>query len=644
MKTDQHADTVLSVLGKTHDATMGRGSRAPLVLASWDRSLRRHGLDPHCIAPPSVVTAAELRHAMTPLEEMLAVATPEVDRLFSRLANAGAILTLNDADGRTLLLRCNASMVAEVSAAGLLLGSIWSEASQGTNGIGICLEEKAAISIETQDHFSSRLVDLSCTAAPIFGSDGAVAAVLNATTSHRGNPQLHALILEVVVATTTRIENIWFERRHAQSHIFRLSRFSDFSDLSLEARLALDSSGRVIDATANASSTLMLGSHKVIGGTSSQIFGLSQSELWSTEGRPAQLQGEDGSPIFFQPCVRPRVSNRAHASVRRIEFSPSASSDLEQPELANLVGRSPALMKQVHVARRLVDRCLPVLIQGETGTGKSALAKALHRQSVHSTGNFVSINCAAIPKELIESELFGHRPGAFTGASRQGAKGRILEADGGTLFLDEIGDMPLELQSRLLHVISDGEIVPIGATTPVKVRFALISASLHDLEVLVRKGQFREDLYFRINGSTLRLPPLRQRPDRSALMEDILREEALLADKPTMQFAPSARRLLARHSWPGNIRELRHLVRFAVTLAEGLEITASDLPERFAALCGDDNMPRSDAEREATDLVLQQTAWNVSLAAERLGISRATLHRKILQFNLKRPSADSAAV
>lgn len=636
MSIDPHAENVLAVL-RAGGAPDKMPAYPPSVIASWERSLHRHRLDPHRIALPAVITTAELNDAMTPLEEMLTIAKPEIDRLFARLANTGSILTLNDAAGRTLMLRCSASMSSEVSASGLLVGSIWSEASQGTNGIGICIEEKKAVLIETHDHFSSRLIDLSCTVSPIFGGNGELVAVLNVTTSQSRNPSLHALIHEVVVGTTTRIENIWFERRHADAKILRLSRFDDFNDLSLEARLALDSAGKVIDATANVGKTLMLGDRRVIGDMSHKVLGLTDSELWRTEGRACQLPREDGHRVFFQPQSQ-RHSGAFGGEIPRPAHGARASGSASaNPNLADLVGHAPALMNQVHIARRLVDRRLPILIQGETGTGKSALAKALHRQSVHSSGNFVAINCAAIPKDLIESELFGHRPGAFTGASKHGSRGRILEADGGTLFLDEIGDMPIGLQSRLLHVIAEGELVPIGGVAPVKVEFALVSASLHDLEDLVRKGLFREDLYFRLNGSTLRLPPLRQRTDRAMLMDAVLVEEARSAGRECMHFAPPVRKLLSQYPWPGNIRELKHLVRFAVTLCDGAEIGLSDLPERFSASSDEADSANVNAEREMMKMVLEQTAWNVSQAAERLGLSRATLHRKILQFDLKRP-------
>lgn len=216
------------------------------------------------------------------------------------------------------------------------------------------------------------------------------------------------------------------------------------------------------------------------------------------------------------------------------------------------------------------------MLHGETGVGKEVFANTLHRMSQRANGAFVAVNCASLPETLIESELFGYRAGAFTGAQREGRRGKIAQANGGTLFFDEIGDMPMMLQARLLRVLEERQVTPLGSETVIDVDFQLISASHRNLAELVQSGQFREDLYYRLNGIELRLPPLRQRTDRLALMEHILREET--CDQLTPTLAPDAEQALLRYPWPGNIRQLRHVLRTAIALCDSGVISAQHLP------------------------------------------------------------------
>jgi transcriptional regulator of acetoin/glycerol metabolism len=285
---------------------------------------------------------------------------------------------------------------------------------------------------------------------------------------------------------------------------------------------------------------------------------------------------------------------------------------------------------------RALQAGLPVSLQGETGTGKEVAARALHAHSGASEGPFIAINCGAIPRDLIEGELFGHADGAYTGARRGGARGKIEEADGGTLFLDEIGDMPLELQTRLLRVLESREVIRLGEIRARKVDFQLVSATHQDLEALVSAQRFRSDLYFRLSGMQLHLPPLRQRSDLPALIDVLLAEEGIAADR----LAPDCRAALVACSWPGNTRQLRTALRFAGAMADpGEPIGLQHLPDRVrigaAAEPGHDlvagpGAPSTQLKELADEVInraLVQADGNVSNAARQLGISRATLHR-----------------
>jgi transcriptional regulator of acetoin/glycerol metabolism len=315
------------------------------------------------------------------------------------------------------------------------------------------------------------------------------------------------------------------------------------------------------------------------------------------------------------------------------------------------------LAKQFELGERLIDRGIAVFVHGETGSGKEVFANALHAVSSRHRGPFVAVNCASLPEHLIESELFGYRAGAFTGAQREGRRGKILQADGGTLFLDEIGDMPLALQARLLRVLEEREVTPLGAETVVKVDFQLVSASHRDLAELVRTGLFREDLYYRLSGIALGVPPLRERKDKLGLIRHLL--EADNEQPPSL--SPDARRALLDYAWPGNVRQLRNALRIAAALCDGPTLTCEHLPPEIvksganrpgacAATAAQDPQAEDShahaapapvlnailqAEREALLALLEKHHWNVSQVAIALSVTRNTLYRKMRRVHIK---------
>jgi transcriptional regulator with PAS, ATPase and Fis domain len=302
--------------------------------------------------------------------------------------------------------------------------------------------------------------------------------------------------------------------------------------------------------------------------------------------------------------------------------------------------------------RKVIDRDIPVLITGETGTGKEWLAQAIHRESARFSATqtrggaapFVAVNCSAIPENLIEAELFGYEDGAFTGARRKGALGKIAQAQGGTLFLDEIGDMPLALQGRLLRVLQERAVTPLGSQRVIPVDFALVCATNQPLREMAARHAFREDLYYRINGLQVKLPALRERSDLGALIDRILEQEG---GRHAPRFDAKALALLQSSRWPGNLRQLSNLIRTAVAMADGEAwIGVEHLPDDFLdeaaplqAACGmpapaaheeTDEKPLSmhDSEWAAIERALRTHDGNVSAAAKALGVSRNTLYRR----------------
>jgi DNA-binding NtrC family response regulator len=311
-------------------------------------------------------------------------------------------------------------------------------------------------------------------------------------------------------------------------------------------------------------------------------------------------------------------------------------------KLANIIGRSRRMQDLFELVESVAASEANILIQGENGTGKELIANALHYNSKRSKGPFIKINCAAIPKDLIESELFGYKKGAFTGAMTD-KEGLFEMAEGGSLLLDEIGEMPPYLQTKLLRVLQEREYRPIGSDRIVHVDFRLICATNVDLETALREGKLREDLYFRINTITLKVPPLRERTEDIPLLCDYFLEKFRQRyQKNVKTIAPAAYHLLIRNRWPGNVRELENAIERGVLVAKGTEVTVTDLPESIreesspsAEFVIPPHRTLAEIERMAILQTLQRTNWNKQEAAAILGLYRPTLYSKMKKHEIK---------
>ncbi|RWD70241.1 sigma-54-dependent Fis family transcriptional regulator [Mesorhizobium sp.] len=621
-----------------------RSVRDDIVVQSWLRCIDTHRLDPARPTEAYIVPDTQLREHREQSERLIAIARSGLETLFKQVAGQNYVLLLADAKGVTVDFLGDPLFMDQLRTAGLYLGSEWSESRTGTCGVGSCIVTGEAMTIHQTDHFDTTHTPLSCTAAPIFDTKGELTAVLDISLLRSPQPKVSQnLALHLVTASARRIELANLMAQMHSEWVLRFSRSPEFLDVDPEAAIALDASGRILGTTRGGALLLAQAGgadwrlSSPIGQPISRYLDMDIDDLPNlTRGRPTEERlvfGRNGSALFAH-AIEPQPSSGRRTPVEA----------LPKP-IAELSSGDPAMAAMQARAAKLARTTIPILIHGETGSGKEYLARALHDSSGRS-GPFVAINCAAIPEHLIESELFGHAAGAFTGATAKGRKGLIESADGGTLFLDEIGDMPYALQSRLLRVIAERELIPVGGTAPRPVDIKIISASHHDLRRLVAEGRFREDLFYRLNAAALTLPALRERTDFEWLLERLVGERARLAGRAA-KLSPAARLALIRHGWPGNIRELVNAVDLAVALCDDETIHPSDLPDFATARKAPPapsaslvalRAPSPEEERAALLAVLAATGWNISEAARRLGVDRTTVHRRMKRLRLEAPN------
>jgi len=639
MQTHQreHIDRVLQTVAGRSIGPPGAAGDS-LIHESWRRCARDYRLDPTRMQDAIILPSQRLREHQEQMDEFLQIARSGMQALYQHVAGLGYVVLLTDARGVTVDFIGDLQADHSLRRAGLYLGSDWSEPLAGTCGVGTCISTAQALTVHQGDHFDATHIPLTCTTAPVFDGRGRLNAVLDisALRSPHSKESQH-MALQMVQIYAQHIENASFLRQFRHDWVLRLSASPQFLEVNPDYLLALDAAGRVIGHNRRAQLQLQERvAGPLIGAAFERLFNARLDELGRflhacPADRRAVTVAGSGQLLFLLASPAPAARPAASAAVVPV---PSP--------LAGLCGGDAALTRQIARAARFVNSPIGLLLTGETGSGKEFFAKALHVSGERRSRPFVAVNCAAIPEALAESELFGYLPGSFSGAGARGKRGLVQEADGGTLFLDEIGDMPLALQARLLRVLAEREVLPVGATRPVPVNLRVIAATHCDLEALVREGRFRADLYYRLNGAQLVLPPLRERTDLGWLIERLLATPRDGDGAAPLALSADARARLLAHRWPGNLRELHNVIEYARSLCSHGRIALHDLPDNLsaAAVFRAPAALVAPASGDAAQLLQQlaATRWNVAEAARRMGLSRMTLYRRMQRWGIASPN------
>ncbi|UFN68344.1 sigma-54-dependent Fis family transcriptional regulator [Vibrio alginolyticus] len=570
---------------------------------SWIRS-EQAGLKQRRRPEDIRVTPATLQDRRHQLNFLLETVTQFALPLFNQLfAHSDSRLILTDADGVIIGSWGQPKFREKLTEIALSSGACWQEKIKGTNAIGTAIVEAKPVSVIGDQHFIQHHRFISCSANPIFDHLGHLIGVLDITSEQKKHDfSTQVLVQNMVQQVENQLLNLI-----PQGHIrVDLACEKGLLNSGWQGIIIANEDGQIL--AHNQVASQLLAQQNVIGQSLDDIL---------------SIQSADHPFVFkTKPLTDKKVKSRSVTASNDLHYGDSTVEHCWQQ------------------ANRVIDKDISLLILGETGVGKNEFVKALHKNSQRKTGPLVSVNCGALPKDLVESELFGYVAGAFTGANSKGYQGKIRQAHKGILFLDEIADLPLEAQSRLLHVLQDKTVLPVGSNQSVQVDTQIIAATHKDLEKLVSEGLFRQDLYYRLNGLIIELPRFEERDDKQQLIENIHRRHA----ESEQQLCPHLLSLLLSYSWPGNLRELDSLIKVSALMAQGEEtLELAHVPTHLSKKLSQTQditttaEPTLELRATVEDKLLktyQANQGNISKTSRMLGVSRNTIYRKLKSLGI----------
>ncbi len=620
---------------REHYLTQNKVTKIPrqTIFSSWERC-KKSKVNPNWLQAQFVLSNKnELIEKKEENKFLLELVAPFVEEIFKKSSDKNLLVVLCDKEGILIDGRGHNNAWKKVEIHHFFPGANWSEDSAGTNAIGTALITEGPTQVFAAEHFCEGWQSYVCSAAPI--RDPLTREILGILDITGEKESIEAHNLNHVITQVKRIESFLKQRLVKEN----IEIFQSIIDIIEDPFVIIDIKGKMKLCNPSAKNVFSLHKDENILHFFDELnsFGLEdlltrEAELslrncWIVKFYPYKINGalQGGMVLFKRERQKGKIKKSKRYSAR-YQFS-------------DIITQYQPLVRLVDDARKASFSDKTVLITGESGTGKEILAQSIHSHGSWRHGPFVGVNCGAVPKDLIASELFGYEKGAFTGAQSQGKKGMFLLADQGTILLDEIGDLPLSVQASLLRVLEERHIHPVGGQTPIPIDVRVIAATNKDLEKEVSLGNFREDLYFRINVINFHLPPLRERiTDMPLLVEQII-----FNSNRKISIDPVVFEVLKRYDWPGNIRELRNVLDQALFYAKD-KIGLEQLPKNFIDKI--ENIEKKlvtdniDQEKDLVDdkkqllNALEKTRWNITRTARILNISRMTVYRKMKRYGL----------
>jgi len=629
----------------------------PIIANSWKRC-KSAGIDPHSKRPIGTLNDKEIKVLLERNRHLIEVSWPILKIIGEMIRGSGFRVDLVDKDGYFLKIISDMEILEESKKLGSVIGANRSELISGTNGIGVALSTGKPIQILGPEHYNIYHHNWTCSAAPINDSSGNIIGVINMSGNYR---LLHKHTLGMVVAISNAIESALV----TEKKVYELSATNRFLKTIIESindgLVILDKEGKITHLNSIAGGILGKEPPDAIGEPINKLIKTNFSLFDILNNRKGYLEKEItitpfGSKESFQYLLTEKLvedyegkSQGIMALFKEMRKVHRLVGDIigakARFNFSDIIGSNEKLKRAVNLAKTASVSSCKILLQGENGTGKEIFAQAIHNNSNRRDKPFIAINCAAIPRDLVESELFGYEGGAFTGAKKEGRPGKFELAEGGTLFLDEIESMPLESQPKLLRVVELNQLMRIGGNKIITTDVRIISSTNQDLLLAAKKGNFREDLLYRINTVTVDIPPLRERKDDiPILVKYICDKIGRRINKNNIEIDKKVLEVLCEYNWPGNIRELENALESAIILSKNNKITIEVIPENIKPFKSNDLDIKEDREanslidieKEVIFKVLKEVKGNITKASRVLGIDRSTLYRKIKKYKISK--------
>lgn len=633
----------------------------PVIFESWLRC-RKYKINPNKKIT-SLLSGDEIDQLCAKNSQLMQTVRPYMERLYSIVEGSGYFLLLSDKEGYVLDLIGDRDMIEHAKESLLVVGANRSEQTAGTNAIGTCLTIQAPIQIWNGEHFITSHRNYSCSSGPIFDEEGNLLGCLNITGKYT---EIHTHTLGMVLSAVDGItKELQIQKAYNEIKTMSAQRQSILESVN-SGLILLNEKDQIIQMNGSAQRMLHLGGQGVIGSNINHIISIDEpnhicnfsglKSPYNDKETNVYFKGKNSAPVKFRISVSFAGDDGRHdrGTVIRLEEGRYINRLVNKIggfkasyTFESMIGTSAATKRLISDCERASRSSSNVLILGESGTGKELAAQSIHNGSGFADGPFVAINCAALPKGLIESELFGYEKGSFTGASKEGNPGKFELADGGTIFLDEIGDMPLDVQVSLLRVIQTKEIIRIGSKHPKKIDVRIIAATNRNLIDDVEAKTFRQDLYYRLNVLTIHTPALRDRENDICELADYFSATLNNPHNRMMHIAPEVYSVLKSYEWPGNVRELENVIERAINITDSDEIRLEHLPAHLFLQSSAVQVRSEQQEEEIQSALnynsagyklilsgLEQTNGNIKYAAELLGISRRTLYRKMEKYGI----------